>query len=140
MQSTDISPGGNGPKSGIEIDTSNSRIWLLRYPEEFRLAEFHQLLEDLQLLNPERRKHAVLIDLSRLRPMSADALIRGEIAEALEAKLEHFGATIVAEARVTLNPLIRGMTTVLSIGHRAQAVLCQRPRLARAFDCCECLR
>jgi hypothetical protein len=98
--------------SGIEIDKSNSRIWLLRYPETFRLGDFRQLFVDVQRLNPERYKHTVLIDMSRIQPLSATAEIRREAAEVVAANMEHLVATTVAEARVAPNPLIRGMLTV----------------------------
>lgn len=97
---------------GIEIDKTNSRIWLLRYPDTFRVGDFRQLFVDVKRLNPDCYKHAVLIDLRRMNPLSATADIRREAAEVLQENMEHLEATTVAEARVAPNPLVRGMLTV----------------------------
>ena len=72
----------------------------------------YPLFVDVKRLNPERYKHAVLIDVSAMNPMSATADIRREAAVVMEENMEHLVATTVAEARVATNPLIRGMLTV----------------------------
>ncbi len=97
---------------GIEIDKTNNRIWLLRYPDTFRLGDFRQLFVDVKRLNPERYMHTVLIDVRAMNPLSATAKIRHEAAVVLEENMEHLVATTVAEARVATNPLTRGMLTV----------------------------
>ena len=97
---------------GIEIDETNSRIWLLQYPDTFQIGDFRQLFVDVQRMNPENYKHTVLVDMSRINPLSMTSEIRREAAEVVEANMDHLKATTVAEARVAPNPLIRGMLTV----------------------------
>jgi hypothetical protein len=98
--------------SGIEIDNSNSRIWLLRYPDTFQIGDFRQLFVDVRQLNPDRYKHAVLVDFRRLDPASVNATLRREAAGVYQENMEYLEATTVAEARVAPNPLSRGMLTV----------------------------
>ena len=98
--------------SGIEIDKHNPQIWLLRYPETFQMGDFRQLFADVKRLNPQCYRHSVLIDLTRLRPFTATAEVRREAEDVIQENIEHITATVVAEARVVSNPLVRGMLTV----------------------------
>lgn len=109
-----IEKGGVG---GIEIDNSNHRIWLLRYPDTFQLGDFRQLFVDVRRLNPTCYRHAVLIDLSHMNALSTTAPIRAEAAEVLQENLEFLEQATVAEARVAPGALVRGMLTVFDWKH-----------------------
>jgi hypothetical protein len=97
---------------GIEIFNADSRIWLLRYPERFVADDFVELFAQARALNPDRYKHAVLVDFRRTSAFSTTPAMRQEAAQALEDNMDFLRETTVAEARVTPNPLTRGMLTV----------------------------
>lgn len=97
---------------GVEIQNSDSLIWILRYPAVFRIGDFRQLFIDLKRLNPECRKHAVLVDMSAINPLTVSAASRREAAEVLNEHADFLAMTCLCEGRVAPNPIIRGMLTV----------------------------
>ena len=97
--------------AGIEIQNSDGLIWILLFPEVFRIGDFRQLFVDLRRLNPELRSHAVLADMSAINPLTVSAASRNEAAEVLQENAD-YALTCLCEGRVAPNPIIRGMLTV----------------------------
>lgn len=98
--------------AGIDIEHSDGLIWVLRYPDTFRLGDFRQLFLDVKRLNPTRKRHAVLIDFRKMNPLSMSPEARRESAEVFQEHGDYLEATCIAEARVAPNPVIRGILTV----------------------------
>ncbi|MCP4445804.1 MAG: hypothetical protein GY811_10745 [Myxococcales bacterium] len=73
---------------GIEIESSDGLIWMLRYPATFRVGDLAQLFADVRQRNPERRKHGVLVDMSTVSPLSITAADRSKSAEIFKEHAE----------------------------------------------------
>ncbi len=97
---------------GIEIDTSNGFIWLLRFPETFRIEEYRQHFVDLRALNPEGQKIATIVDLRAMNPILGGIAVHREAARIMRANFSFLRETVVADVRVVPNPVTRGVLTV----------------------------
>lgn len=96
----------------IELDTSRSPLWVVRYPSTFSVAVYRDYLRRYREACVEGERYGLLLDMTRFNPVTADAEARKAGAEELRSNMDFYERTMLCEARVVRNPIVRGMLTV----------------------------
>ena len=96
----------------IQLDTSASPIWLVRYPSTFSVEMYRDYLRRFSEACVPGERYGLLLDMTRFNPIFADAESRKAGAEELKSNMPFYEATMVCEARIVRNPIVRGMLTV----------------------------
>jgi hypothetical protein len=97
----------------FEIDVTNSRLWLIAFPEQFDAADYRDLVTRSIALNPNNERFAVLLDMRHVNALaSAGRAKREDMSDALTRQMEWYKKTLVASVRVTPDVVTRGMLSV----------------------------
>ena len=96
----------------IELDTRSSPMWVVRYPATFNIDMYRDYLSRFTEACQENERYGLLLDLRRFNPIFGDAKARQAAADELKTNMAFYQETIVCEARVVGNPVVRGILTV----------------------------
>ncbi len=110
--SGDDSSGSFNEMDSIDLDTDCSPIWVVRYPSTFDVAMYRDYLRRYAEACKAGERYGLILDMTQFNPFFGDAKAREASAEELKLNMAFYEETIVCEARVVLNPVVRGMLTV----------------------------
>ena len=95
------------------LDSSNPRLWLVRYPKGSGVSEYVASVEAMIERKTDTSKFAVLFDMRDAMALRATtAKARKQASALLEQHKERFADLLVCAARVTEDPILRGVLTV----------------------------
>ncbi len=104
--------------AAFDIDTSNSRIWLIVFPANFTTDEYEGLLLRSMKLNPTRERIVVMMDMRTANLIEGEILSRrDEMAAVVERYSEWCTESLVAAVRITSDAMNRGVLTVYDSIH-----------------------
>ncbi len=112
MLSSRIVRGGGRQLAGIEIDSRNPHLWLIRYPVSWTANDYEELVEESIRLNPEKIRHAVVMDMRDSTAKGATNSARTQAAAVMKTHEVWLTEVLVCAVRVTPNPILRGSITV----------------------------
>ncbi len=96
----------------IEIDSRNPHLWLVRYPVVWGASDYEELVEESVARNPEKTRHAVIMDMRDSTAKGATNSARAQAAAVMKSHEEYLAEVLVCAVRVTPNPILRGSITV----------------------------
>ncbi len=98
--------------AAIEIDSRNPHLWLVRYPVVWTARDYEALVEESVARNPDKLRHAVVMDMRESTAKGATTSARTQAAAVMKAHEEYLTEVLVCAVRVTPNPILRGSITV----------------------------
>lgn len=111
----------------IIIDSSNPRLWLMRTSREPGVEEFVASVERAMAENPNQEKFALIIDMRESQSKTASSEARKQASAFIKKHEDWFAEAMVGVARVSPDPVIRGVLDLASELAESQAASGQWP-------------